>query len=197
MTATTIQTWSGTPFDLLNPRIEQINLLDIAHSLGKLARFNGHTRFHYSVAQHSVLVTMLLSADESTAPYQREGLMHDAVEAYIGDIATPLKRALRDQWSVFERDPLTDLTMKIERLIAQKFGLIYPWPIEVHNADKEALRIERRHVMHPSSGVSWEGVGVTAVEAHIPPISAEAATSQFLETYQTLTLKVIPKREKN
>lgn len=194
MTLTTIQTWSGGPFDLLNPRIEQINLLDIAHSLGKLARFNGHSKYHYSVAQHSLLVMMLVSTQEPAL--QREALMHDAAEAYIGDIATPMKRALRDGWGVFEKDPLTEMTERIERLIAEKFQLIYPWPIEIHNADKEALRMERFHVMNPSSGVSWEGVGVSTVEAMVPQVTPEQATHQFIEVYHRLTLMPVPEHMK-
>lgn len=194
MSLTTIQTWSGGPVDLLNPRIEQINLLDIAHSLGKLARFNGHSKFHYSVAQHSLLVMMLVSAQQPAL--QREALMHDAAEAYIGDIATPLKRALRDGWGVSENDPLTALTERIERLIAERFQLIYPWPIEIHNADREALRIERYHVMNPSSGVSWEGVGITAMEAQIPEITSDQATHQFIDAYHRLTLTPVPEHMK-
>ena len=193
VTATTIQTWSGGPFDLLKPRAEDINLLDIAQSLGKLNRFNGHSKFAYSVAQHSILVSMLLAETE----YEREGLMHDAAEAYVGDIATPLKRALRSRLSPFEKDPLQEICEPIERLIADKFGLVYPWPIEVHNADREALRIERQYVMHPSSGVSWVGVGVSDRHCRIPPVDPETATAQFLETYQTLTLRVIPSGEKH
>jgi len=83
---TWIQTRSGKRLDLTAPRAEDIDPMDIAYSLSKLCRFNGHTLRFYSVAQHSVILSEQVSPE--AAFY---GLMHDAAEAYIGDIATPLK----------------------------------------------------------------------------------------------------------
>jgi len=86
---TYIITISGIKFDLLNPTPEQIKLIDIAHSLSMTNRFNGHTQFPYSVAQHSLAVAEMVDA-----PYKLGALLHDAGEAYIGDIITPIKRLL-------------------------------------------------------------------------------------------------------
>lgn len=84
-----IQTYSGGRAYLLDPRPEDINLLDIAHALSNICRFGGHTREHYTVAAHSVLVSTLCNEDNALL-----GLMHDATEAYVGDMVSPLKSAL-------------------------------------------------------------------------------------------------------
>jgi len=83
---TWVMTWSGKRFDLINPRVEDVAVLDIIFSLSKQCRFNGNTREFYSVAEHSVLLSHRVS--KRAALY---GLFHDAAEAYTGDIVTPLK----------------------------------------------------------------------------------------------------------
>ena len=82
-----IQTYTGKKFYPFSPRVEDINIEDIAHALSMNCRFNGHVNSFYSVAQHSVLVSK--TCEEQFA---FTGLMHDSAEAYISDIARPLKR---------------------------------------------------------------------------------------------------------
>lgn len=82
-----IQTYSGKRVNLLSFMECDVSLQDIAHSLANLCRFNGHTIEYYSVAQHSVLVSYLVREQHAIG-----GLMHDAAEAYIGDIIRPIKR---------------------------------------------------------------------------------------------------------
>lgn len=84
-----ILTHSGRMVDLLDVKPEDIDLDDIAHSLAQTCRFVGHTKRHYSVAEHSINVARLLPE-----PIKIYGLLHDAHEAYVGDISTPLKRSL-------------------------------------------------------------------------------------------------------
>jgi len=86
-----IQTVSGINFTFTEPKSEDFNIVDIAHSLGMQCRFNGHTRRFYSVAEHCLNVARLLPRE-----FKLEGLLHDASEAYITDIATPVKRLLPD-----------------------------------------------------------------------------------------------------
>lgn len=83
-----IVTSSGRQFSYLDPRPHMIDICDIAHALSQICRFNGHTSLFYSVAQHSLLVAdkMIGSAGERLA-----GLLHDAAEAYVCDIPSPLK----------------------------------------------------------------------------------------------------------
>lgn len=81
-----ILTHSGRQFDLTSPTAAMISPVDIAHALSNLCRFNGHTRTHYSVAQHSMLVSSLVPEQHKLV-----ALLHDATEAYIGDMTRPLK----------------------------------------------------------------------------------------------------------
>jgi 5'-deoxynucleotidase YfbR-like HD superfamily hydrolase len=84
-----IQTFTGRQFWPLDPRPEDIELLDIAHALANKCRYTGHTRSFYSVAQHSVLVSEIVPAADA-----HWGLLHDASEAYLPDVARPVKREL-------------------------------------------------------------------------------------------------------
>lgn len=81
-----IQTYSGLLVDPLHLSIQDIRLEDIAHALSNLCRFTGHVRTFYSVAEHSVWVSRLVP--EWAAKY---ALIHDASEAYLQDIPSPLK----------------------------------------------------------------------------------------------------------
>src|SRR6185295_13075391 len=86
-----ITTFTGAHFDYSNPGPFRIR--DIAHSLSYTARFRGHTRFFYSVAQHSLMVSWMLEVRGQSEYVQLCGLLHDAHEAYTGDVPTPLEWA--------------------------------------------------------------------------------------------------------
>lgn len=124
---------AGYYFDLSDPKNNRFDIQPIAHSLSNLCRFTGHTKKFYSVAQHSYNVAMLVP-DE----YKLSALMHDAAEAYIGDVSAPLKSILPDYRRVEE----------------QIRSAIYGWldlPIElpecVIEADMIMLATERRDLM--------------------------------------------------
>src|SRR5688572_16807572 len=90
-------TASGIRIDLLGPRPEDVTLPDVAHALARICRYTGHVRSaHYSVAQHSVYVSQHLRDQGHGLGIQRQGLLHDAHEAYTGDVASPIKRAMRE-----------------------------------------------------------------------------------------------------
>lgn len=101
-----IQTYTGKRFDVLKPRTDDVDITDIAHALSMQCRFNGHIKRFYSVAEHSVLVSRIVEDNYATAargryPYDREArhranacltaLLHDASEAYLGDVVKPVK----------------------------------------------------------------------------------------------------------
>lgn len=124
----TIKTFTGLTFDYANPTVDMVNIFDIAHALSLLCRFNGQASKFYSVAQHSLLVSDLVP--EGMELY---GLLHDASEAYCGDVVRPLKRLL-PEYRVIEN--------RVQECIARKFGLRYPFPDAVKEADSVALAME-------------------------------------------------------
>jgi len=121
-----IKVYSGILFDPLNPNIEDIKIEDIAHALSQICRFNGHCNEFYSVAQHSVLVS-ILSEDH------RAGLLHDATEAYLLDIPSPVKKNING-YKEIENNLLT--------ILSKKFNFTYPLPIDVKQADNTMLMLE-------------------------------------------------------
>jgi len=86
-----IHTFSGIAFDLLDPKPGMILVDDIVHSLSLINRFNGAAKFPYSVAQHSLYVAGLLPPE-----LKLHGLLHDAPEAYVGDMVSPLKKIMTE-----------------------------------------------------------------------------------------------------
>jgi len=135
-----IETVSGTKFYFLNPQQEQIKIKDIAWSLSLLNRFTGHTRRPYTVAEHSYNVAMLCPPHLAL-----EGLLHDASEAYLNDIASPIKQFLPEYKEMEE---------KVLRAIYTKYMLGMPMSKAVHNADKAQLQHEAYYLM-PSRGEDW------------------------------------------
>ncbi|MBK5938103.1 hypothetical protein [Halochromatium roseum] len=133
-----IHTYSGIAFDLRDPRPAMVRLDDIVHSLSLMNRFNGAALFPYSVAQHSLHVAELLPLE-----LRLEGLLHDAAEAYIGDMVSPLKQVMPEYKAVEAR---------ISAVVAEVFGLVYPEPAAVKQADLAVLAAEREQVLGPSYG---------------------------------------------
>lgn len=120
-----IHTYTGRAFDLLDPKPEQIDPLDIAHALSQICRFTGHVRAFYSVAQHSCLVAEIVrdlwqSTGHRPCPelVLLAALLHDAAEAYIGDVSTPLKRAIRGEGQLSEYDVIEQ---RVEAAVLQRF----------------------------------------------------------------------------
>ncbi|WP_417693752.1 phosphohydrolase [Pseudomonas sp.] len=136
-----ILTHTGKRFDLFEPDADMIDPRDIAHSLAHLCRFNGYTREFYSVAQHSCLVADLVPAEHKLA-----ALLHDATEAYLGDMTRPLK-----EWMPYYRG-FEDV---IWGRVCEGFGLEIDLPASVRQADLIALATERRDLMPPDPA-TWD-----------------------------------------
>lgn len=133
-----IQTFTGRYVNVLDPDPDTINIEDIAHALSNLCRFSGHVYRFYSVAEHSLNVARILPNE-----LQMCGLLHDASEAYLVDIATPVKSILPDYKRV---------ESNLQKAIAKKFGVPYPFPKEVHEADRAALVTEAHTLMRIHDG---------------------------------------------
>jgi hypothetical protein len=100
---TTIHTVSGFAFDIANPDYRVIFDKDIAKALSRICRYGGHTPFFYSVAEHSLGVSQLAEEDGCDQDTVLACLLHDASEAYLGDVVSPLKGMLRDYWKIESR----------------------------------------------------------------------------------------------
>ncbi len=127
-----MQTYTGRAFWPLDPRPDEVSIEDIAHALSLQCRFAGHCRFHYSVAQHSVMVA---NASGVSAVW---GLLHDAAEAYLVDLPRPVKGSMPAYRAIEET---------LLGVVAEHFGLMLPIPEQVFVADNEALATEKRDVM--------------------------------------------------
>jgi hypothetical protein len=132
MTSPWIITAAGRRFDLLCPSLEQVDLQTIAAATAKLCRWTGHISQFYSVASHSVAVARICAIDAK--PY---ALLHDSAEAYLGDVSTPLKHAMRalSPAALAAYDQITEV---VERAIHLAFGLQWPVPSEIHAEIKRA-----------------------------------------------------------
>lgn len=135
-----IQTFTGKRFDLRSPRAEDVCIEDISHALANICRFNGHTTRFYSVAEHSLRVAELLPDELKLA-----GLLHDAVEAYVGDVVAPFKRYLEVGFP--KCATFADFESRILRLIFEKFEIEWPLAPAVHEADRVLRATEKRDLM--------------------------------------------------
>ena len=145
---TWIQTFTGRAFDLLNPDPDSIVIEDIAHHLALINRFTGATAEPYSVAQHSVLCSMIVPRELALA-----ALLHDAAEAYVADVSRPLKQAMRQNTG----RPVSDydwIAARAEDAIAAKFGVDLSDP-QIAEADMRMLATERVH-LHHSPPRDWD-----------------------------------------
>ena len=195
--ATAIQTRRGRIFDLANPSPGAIDPYDIASSLSKLCRFNGHTREFYSVAQHSVLVALRageLAEGIEEHETMRWGLLHDAHEAYTGDFTRPLKKLLetgpvalaKGDRNVF---PLRPVQGRIDAAILARFGVQVNAAAEslINRADIHVLAAERRDVMEP--GLEWgelAGIAPAFGAARIQPLDPARAFMLFEQVFDNL-----------
>lgn len=140
----------GNAFFPLDPTTAQIDLDDIVPALAKTCRFGGHCREFYSVAQHSVLVSRLVPPGMA-----RIALLHDAAEAYTGDICQPFKEAVRfREESLSGEGGWSSIVKSIEKVVAAALDIPWPLPREVKHADLQALATEQRDLM-PTAQIKW------------------------------------------
>ena len=139
-----IETYSGEKFYFLTPKTQVFKLKDIAHALSMICRFTGHCKEFYSVAEHSWHVARMLEG--CPIEVQIAGLLHDASEAYITDIASPIKQHLPDYQKLEDG---------ILAAIFAQYHLEYPMHPAVKQADLAMLSTEAHYMLH-SGGNSWD-----------------------------------------
>lgn len=168
-----IQLSNGRPFYFRAPSPALITPAVLGGSLSKLCRFTGHSAAFYSVAQHSVLVSKLVPRE-----FALVGLLHDAAEAFIGDMSSPLKSLMGPEFHQIEA--------RISAAVAQAFriknwGAAYP---QVKQADLTALATEARDLL--GGGELWAGLP----EPHptkIVPLGPKKAEALFLRRLKEIS----------
>lgn len=172
-----ITTHSGKHLDLNHPVPEMIEIDDIARGLANECRFAGQLETFYSVAQHSVHVSR--AVEHKHRRYALEGLLHDAAEAYLKDLPTPLKALLPDY---------QQLENLLDRAIRARFGLPEMASNDVLRADRAMLAAEKT-AFNLDPGIDWpvlQGVPVTSWPEASPPLAPRQAYHDFMRRYHEI-----------
>lgn len=174
-----LQTYTGRVLKPLDPFPGDFDIQDIAWSLAMQCRYNGHTKLFYSVATHSRLVSWFCPSVLAL-----EGLLHDASEAYLSDLPSPIKHMMPEYRQV---------EAKLESIIATAFHLVYPMHPRVKQADDYVFQLEAALVMGGEIERKF-GLPVSAdrqlVEEEIIKASARGPAAEaelFLARYRQLT----------
>jgi len=174
-----IITFTGDKFYHLAPHTRMVHIEDIAHSLSMLCRWTGHTKHHYSVAQHSWYASHLVAPEFALA-----ALLHDASEAYLGDMNRPLKHFTP------AGPAYCKIEERIERVIFEKFGLSYPLSPEVKAADTQMLYAEKAQLMNVTEATKHEakkwGTDETEAPITIHRWTPRRAEKMFLKRFAEL-----------
>lgn len=164
----TILLASGNYFDFLAPEQSEFTIEDIAHGLAHVCRFAGQCQTFYSVAQHSVIVSEQVPPEAAFA-----GLMHDAAEAFVGDMAKPLKD-LCPEYRVVEK--------RVEAAVFARFGVATPLPPSIKEMDTVMLATEQRQLMRNRDDWNYTR-GRTPLDIVIRPMGPDEAKAAFLRRF--------------
>ncbi len=168
-----IQTRTNRAFPFDDPSPDDVEIHDIAVALSRICRFGGHSSEFYSVAQHSVLVSQVVPSEHALW-----GLLHDAAEAYIGDMVAPIKR-------LPEMEPFRALERRVQRAIRLKFELDPVMPPEVKRTDLVLFATEKRDLLGPEPKPFLPLP--EPLEQRIVPWSPKVAQAAFLGRFNDLT----------
>ncbi len=167
-----IQTFTGKQFWPLDPKIKDICIEDIAHGLSMICRFNGQCNRFYSVAEHSLLVSHYVNP-----VYAFHGLMHDAAEAYISDMAKPVK----DKMMAYKA-----IENKLQSAINERFG-IYNFDTWMVKEVDQRILVDEMNVLMPNQPADWghnvSGFGAIP-ELMTPDESEKLFLKRFYELYE-------------
>jgi len=171
MNPNVITTYSGIQIDPFDPTPDQIVLSDIGWALSRIQRFGAHGHGDWSVAQHSILVANIVALRHG-ARIALSALLHDAAEAYIGDLPSPIKHRLSDYCR---------METALQSVIYQALDVEPYWPEHVDvikEADHLALEFEIRHFMPQMSERKGESISSVIVR--------DCYTSGFVDVFARL-----------
>lgn len=181
-----VETFTGRFVDCNKPDPNTIVIEDIAHALGNFCRYGGHSKYHYSVAQHSVFVAERVKRQGGTLVEQLAALLHDAAEAFLGDIPRPMKPLLGTRYE--------QLTGRMDVAIVEALHLHPPFSIKlkrpsmwwvpdfhaeiVKTNDNWALFVEAKHLLK-SQGKQWWDGKQGAAKWGLPPLPQRIVTPDY------------------
>jgi hypothetical protein len=177
-----LPTFTGRRFRPLDPKPGDVTIADIAHGLAAKYRFSGQG-LRYTVAQHSVEVSKRVPRQDAVW-----GLLHDAAEAWLPDVAAPIKPFLcflvPDDGQTHKL-PFDTVEQGILRAVAERFGLDWPMPPSIDEVDHRMAVTERRDLFEHE--YQWEDYrGVPSYEDRIVPWGPNLAESEFLRRFRDL-----------
>lgn len=169
-----MQTYTGKKFYPTAPIVEDIDIEDIAHSLSMQCRYNGHVREFYSVAEHCILMSYAVPAE-----FALEALLHDATEAYVGDMVRPLK---------IQMPEFQEAERVIAEAIAARFGTPSSSAMspEVKDADNRILLDEKAALMGRAPG-AWAVDGLEPLRVYIKKWQPREARYKYILRFAELT----------
>jgi hypothetical protein len=167
---------SGSTFNYNDPESCDVKIEDVACALSKVCRFSGHIHYFYSVAQHCVNTSYIVSPE-----FAFEALMHDTAEAFTNDLPTPLKAAL----PIFK-----ELEVKIESTMSKKFNFNYPFSPAIKLADLQMLKMEKEKIKRDKDrwplldGIETnEVIDLVDLTMWTPPQAEKKYLNRFWELY--------------
>lgn len=201
MTTTWMHTYTGRRFDLAAPKPEDVSKSDIAHALAYSSRFNGHTPQFYSIAEHSIHVSGVAGRLAREKGYcglaerlvRLYGLLHDAHEAYTGDIIRPMQHALNSiSGDTIPKNAVMAMQGNADDKIREALGIPATfggaWSL-VHEADDILLATEARRLFGIEDPVTEWGLPFPPDLTVIPncgSMTMETAENVFLSTLEGL-----------
>lgn len=181
---------SGRRLDLLDPSPLDVEISDIAHGLARVARWNGQTigDHAFSVAQHSIFVCEIFRKQnpEAGADWHMAALLHDAPEYVIGDMISPFKATLGDDYKLVEH--------RLQYAIHLRFALPPVLPIGIAKAIKRADLIcayfEATHLAgfadREAANFFGRPRGLTSDGLNLSPLPAVQAQAAFLNCFEAI-----------
>jgi hypothetical protein len=181
-------TYTGQIFDYRVPERSSICIEDIAHSLALTGRFGGHTVLPYSVAEHSVR-----AAHAVIGVYPIIALLHDATEAYVGDVITPLKSLMEFRWGRIAREAFKNYERRVLTVIGEALEIpslaTHADHVVIKAVDQRMFATEVRDLMSGAARPLYDHLveGVVPYRDPIRPWPWQKAERKFLQHYKEWT----------
>lgn len=176
----TIKVFTGGYYDVQNPSPDDVHIEDIAHGLSNMCRFGGQIPRYYSVAEHSIHCYRKACIERQSQPVRLAALLHDAAEAYIGDVVKPLKVLLDPIYGPIEEAN--------ERAIATALGVDFVSTKPIWKRIDREMVIAERNAIFGRDGQTWTGEEQVAQYTLMPEfMTPGVAKVKFLQAFKAVT----------